>query len=114
VCVEHLLSCQINKRLVISFICSFSVSCNDIDGCYLGLQGLLPAIDSLLPGVDQRFCMRHLYNNFRKRFPRKQLKELVWKATNSIYPRQWESIMREIRTINEEAYKYMFKIAPRH
>ncbi|KAK2456761.1 hypothetical protein QL285_004100 [Trifolium repens] len=33
------------------------------------MYGLLPAIDELLPGVDQRFCVRHLYNNFRKRFP---------------------------------------------
>ncbi|KAK2354662.1 hypothetical protein QL285_092151 [Trifolium repens] len=39
-------------------------------------KGLLPAIDELLPGVDQRFCVRHLYNNFRKRFPGKNLKLL--------------------------------------
>ncbi|WJX88398.1 hypothetical protein P8452_70493 [Trifolium repens] len=32
-------------------------------------KGLLPAIEELLPGVGQRFCVRHLYNNFRKKFP---------------------------------------------
>ena len=31
-------------------------------------QGMLPAIQELLPGAEQRFCMRHLYSNFRKRF----------------------------------------------
>ncbi|XP_058756512.1 uncharacterized protein LOC131629754 [Vicia villosa] len=43
-------------------------------------QGMLPAMDDLLLNVEQRFCVRHLYNNFRKRFPSKMLKEVTWKA----------------------------------
>lgn len=39
-------------------------------------KGLLPAIDLWLPGVEQRFCVRHLYNNFRKRFPGKKTKRV--------------------------------------
>ncbi|XP_014506237.1 uncharacterized protein LOC106765989 [Vigna radiata var. radiata] len=31
-------------------------------------KGLVPAIQELLPSAKQRFCMRHLYANFRKRF----------------------------------------------
>ncbi|XP_017406210.1 uncharacterized protein LOC108319559 [Vigna angularis] len=31
-------------------------------------KGLLPAIQELLPGVEQRFYVRHLYANFRKKF----------------------------------------------
>jgi hypothetical protein len=31
------------------------------------LQGLLPAIEELLPGVGQRFCVRHLYNKSKKK-----------------------------------------------
>ncbi|XP_024632832.1 uncharacterized protein [Medicago truncatula] len=40
-------------------------------------HGLFPAIDALLPGVEQRFCVRHLYNNFRKRRTGKKLKDLM-------------------------------------
>ncbi|XP_017416415.1 uncharacterized protein LOC108327195 [Vigna angularis] len=49
-------------------------------------KGLLPAIQDLLPGVDQRFCVRHLYSNFRKKFPGKDLKRLMWRATTTTYP----------------------------
>ncbi|KAF7841607.1 Sporozoite surface protein 2 [Senna tora] len=51
--------------------------------------GLLPSISELLPNVDQRFCVRHLYNNFRKKFPGQTLKELMWKAAKSTYPAEW-------------------------
>ncbi|KAF7807391.1 uncharacterized protein G2W53_039552 [Senna tora] len=40
-------------------------------------KGLLPSISELLPNVDQRFCVWHLYNNFRKKFPGQSLKELM-------------------------------------
>ncbi|XP_058776275.1 uncharacterized protein LOC131650589 [Vicia villosa] len=73
-------------------------------------KGLLPTIDELLPGVDQRFCVRHLYINFRKRFPGKQLKELMWKAAKATYPQAWEREMKEMRKVNEEAFKHLLKI----
>ncbi|XP_057739755.1 uncharacterized protein LOC130956788 [Arachis stenosperma] len=40
-------------------------------------KGLLPAYDEVIPGVDNRFGVRHLYNNFRKRFSGLQLKKLM-------------------------------------
>jgi hypothetical protein len=69
-------------------------------------------MDELLPGVEQRFCVRHLCSNFRKKFPSKQLKEMMWKAAKASYTQAWEKIMREIRTINEEAKKYLMRIPP--
>ncbi|XP_073226373.1 uncharacterized protein [Cicer arietinum] len=48
-------------------------------------KGLLPAMDKLLPGVEQRFCVRHLYKTFRKIHLGKRLKELTWKAAKSTY-----------------------------
>jgi hypothetical protein len=74
---------------------------------------LLPAIDELLPGVDQRFCVRHLYNNFRKRFPGKNLKLLMWRAANATYPQAWKREMDEIKKDNLEAFKYLIQISPR-
>ncbi|XP_058779988.1 uncharacterized protein LOC131653730 [Vicia villosa] len=53
-------------------------------------KGLLPAMEELLPRVEQRFCVRHLYNNFRKRYPGKKLKEIIWKAAKSTYYQAWE------------------------
>ncbi|MED6196004.1 hypothetical protein PIB30_043136 [Stylosanthes scabra] len=40
-------------------------------------EGLVPAIEEVIQGVDNRFCVRHLYNNFRKRFPGLGLKGMM-------------------------------------
>ncbi|GAU39486.1 hypothetical protein TSUD_279070 [Trifolium subterraneum] len=71
-------------------------------------------MDELLPGVAHRFCVRHLYNNFRKKFPGKKLKDLMWKAANATYVNAWHRHMQEIKTINGEAFKHLIKIPPRH
>ncbi|RDX85821.1 hypothetical protein CR513_32934, partial [Mucuna pruriens] len=34
---------------------------------YDQLKGLLLALDELLLGVNQRLCIQHLYNNFKKK-----------------------------------------------
>lgn len=78
------------------------------------MKGLLPAIDELLPNVEQRFCVRHLYSNFRKRYSGKALKDLMWKAAKASYHQEWEKTMREIRSINPEAHKYLMRTPPRH
>ncbi|WVY94961.1 hypothetical protein V8G54_034049 [Vigna mungo] len=76
-------------------------------------KGLLTTIDALLPRVEQRFCVRHLYSNFRKQFPGKDLKRLMWTAATATYPQVWEDEMRKIKEINVEAFKYLIAIAPR-
>lgn len=63
--------------------------------------------------VDQRFCVRHLYNNFRKKFPGLKLKELMWKAAIASHVVAWEKVMLEIKGLNEDAFKHLIKIPPR-
>ena len=75
---------------------------------------MLPAIEDLLPDVEQRFCVRHLYSNFRKQYPGKQLKDLMWKAAKSSYPQAWERTMQELRVVSEGAFKWLWKIPPRY
>jgi hypothetical protein len=74
----------------------------------------LPAIDALLPEVEQRFCVRHLYNNFRKRFPGKKLKQLMWRAAKATYRNAFEREMKAIKDISVEAFNYLCEIEPRH
>ncbi|XP_027937571.1 uncharacterized protein LOC114192148 isoform X2 [Vigna unguiculata] len=76
-------------------------------------KGLLPAIQELLPGAEQRFCMRHLYSNFRKRFGGQKLKNLMWKAATVTHHVAWERVMIDIKKENEDAFKYLIAIPPR-
>jgi len=77
-------------------------------------QGLVSAIQDLLPTAEHRFCMRHLYANFRKRFSGQKLKILMWKAVRSTHPVVWERVMLTIKELNIDAYRYIIVIPPRY
>ncbi|WVZ15218.1 hypothetical protein V8G54_012784 [Vigna mungo] len=53
-----------------------------------GEEGLLPVIQQLLPGVDQR-------------------------ATTATHPENWEREMKNIKDVNEDAFKHLIVIPPR-
>ncbi|XP_014496741.1 uncharacterized protein LOC106758320 [Vigna radiata var. radiata] len=57
-------------------------------------KGLLQALDDLLPRVDQRFCVRHIYSHT---------------STNL-----GDGNEKNIRALNEDAYKHLIVIPPRH
>ncbi|WVZ09778.1 hypothetical protein V8G54_014308 [Vigna mungo] len=76
-------------------------------------KGLRYAVEDVIPGVAQRFCVRHLYANFRKKFPGKNLKRLMWRAATATHPQQWETEMRHMKEVNEDAFKHLMSIPPR-
>ncbi|XP_057418034.1 uncharacterized protein LOC130712214 [Lotus japonicus] len=45
--------------------------------------GLVPAIADLGPDTEHRLCVKHLYGNFRKRFPGEELKNTLWSAARA-------------------------------
>ncbi|XP_022634759.1 uncharacterized protein LOC111241397 [Vigna radiata var. radiata] len=79
----------------------------------IAYAGLVHVIEELLPKAEQRFCIRHLYANFRKQFSGQILKNLMWSAATSTHPQSWEREMLNMRAVNEEAYKYLIGIPPR-
>ncbi|XP_022640537.1 uncharacterized protein LOC106770521 [Vigna radiata var. radiata] len=76
-------------------------------------KGLRQAVQDVVPAIAQRFCVRHLYANFRKKFPRKNLKKLMWRAALATHPQQWENIMRSIKEVNEDAFRHLMSLPPR-
>ncbi|XP_052725756.1 uncharacterized protein LOC128194344 isoform X2 [Vigna angularis] len=55
-----------------------------------------------------------MYANFRKKYPGKNLKRLMWRAVTATNPQTWEMKMRNIRAVNEDAYKHLIAIPPRY
>ena len=74
----------------------------------------MSVIQDLLPTAEHRFCMRHLYANFRRRFSSQNLKILMWKTARSTHPAAWERVMLTIKELNIDAYKYLIAIPPRY
>ncbi|RYR23713.1 hypothetical protein Ahy_B02g057198 [Arachis hypogaea] len=46
---------------------------------------------------DNRLCMRHLYSNFRKKFPSLELKNRMWQCAKATHWRDWEKEMKSLR-----------------
>ncbi|XP_057730911.1 uncharacterized protein LOC130946256 [Arachis stenosperma] len=77
-------------------------------------KGLVPTFEELLPGVDHRFFVRHLYANFKKRYPGIQLKLMMWNAAKATYYQEWERRMTEIQKVDQGAYNYLMEIPTKY
>ncbi|XP_059627528.1 uncharacterized protein LOC132270369 [Cornus florida] len=53
---------------------------NDITFIFDRQKGLVETFESTIEGSDHRFCVRHLYENFKLRFKGQQLKIQLWEA----------------------------------
>jgi len=38
----------------------------------------------------------------------------MWKAAGATHPQAWEKIMRDIKEVNEDAFKHLIGIPPRY
>lgn len=65
---------------------------------------LLESFNAILPHTEHRFCVRHLYANFKLRFKDKILKDLMWGAARAYLVNGYNENIDEIKSISKEAY----------
>ncbi|KAK2447979.1 hypothetical protein QL285_007283 [Trifolium repens] len=75
-------------------------------------KGLIPALQEVMPGVEHRFCVMHLWKNFIKMFKDKQLRDIVWVCARSTTPQQFKTEMEKLKAINKSAWDYLSKFPP--
>ncbi|WVZ23674.1 hypothetical protein V8G54_002218 [Vigna mungo] len=74
-------------------------------------KGLMTVFDEMMDGVEHRLCLRHLYNNFKKRFGGGVLiRDLMMGAAKATYEKEWEKKMSELKAINIDAYNWLIGI----
>ncbi|XP_059659227.1 uncharacterized protein LOC132306048 [Cornus florida] len=73
-------------------------------------KGLVDTLASLDGGQDYRFCVRHLHENFKKKYLSMKLKQMVWNAANAFNKPEFKKYMQSIRELNGEAYDWLCKI----
>ena len=76
------------------------------------LQGLIPAIETLFLTVEHRYCVKHIYNNFKVDHKGLELKDALWRCAAATTVREFERCMQYIRDLDEKAYEYLANIAP--
>ncbi|KAG8377256.1 hypothetical protein BUALT_Bualt08G0009300 [Buddleja alternifolia] len=65
-------------------------------------KGLLEAIAELAPYAEHRYCVRHMYENFKKKYNNIELKNLFWSASSSANRPNFEIYMERIERADPE------------
>ncbi|XP_052733631.1 uncharacterized protein LOC128196507 [Vigna angularis] len=70
-------------------------------------KGLMVVFGEILNGVEHRLCLRHLYNNYKKKFGGGLLiRDLMMGAAKATYFQDWEKKKGELKTVNCDAYNW--------
>ena len=76
------------------------------------LQGLIPAIEMLFPIVEHRYCVKHIYNNFKVNHKGLELKDALWSCAGATTIKKFEKRMQELKDLDPKAWEYLADINP--
>ncbi|XP_023907265.1 uncharacterized protein LOC112018962 [Quercus suber] len=76
--------------------------------------GLLLALATVALEAHTRFCVRHLYANFKKEHKSKLLKDLIWVAARETTRSGFEAKMEMMRNVDVNAYGHLMDIDCAH
>ncbi|XP_019199102.1 PREDICTED: uncharacterized protein LOC109192856 [Ipomoea nil] len=76
-------------------------------------KGLIPAFESELPGVENRFCVRHLHANMKVAgFQGKALKDCLWACARATTLNAFNVELSKLRGLDEDAYQWLGDKSP--
>ena len=64
-------------------------------------QGLIPAME-MFPTVEHRFCVKHIYNNFKLNFKGLELKVALWRCATATTVREFEKRTQDMKELDKE------------
>lgn len=99
---------SISRDLIDSINLVYSRDYYDINDV-IYFQGLIPAMQEVMPGVHHRFCVMHLWRNFTKQWKDKELKGLVWECAKSTTEAQFKHNMERVKVKCQKAWEYLAK-----
>ncbi|CAI9287755.1 unnamed protein product [Lactuca saligna] len=76
-------------------------------------KGLLESMKDILPHVEHRNCVMHIYANFRKTFTGLEYKKLFWAASISCTQGDFKRHMESIKKLNPSTYEYLMSKQPK-
>ena len=65
--------------------------------------GLIPALKMLFPTCEHRYCVKHIYNNFKVDHKRLELKDALWRCAGATTIREFERKMQELKDLDVKA-----------
>lgn len=94
----------------------FYYLCLSSDFClFYIIQGLVKAVEMILPDVEHRMCARHIYDNLKKLFPRQaEMKDLFWRVTESTTVREYEASLEAVKRYDIRVFEAMMEKNPKN
>ncbi|XP_010279427.1 PREDICTED: uncharacterized protein LOC104613346 [Nelumbo nucifera] len=83
-----------------------------LDGNNDKQKGIVDGVAICMLGANHRFCMWHLYSNFKKLFMGKALRDALWAAGKSYTQTDFAHCMEIVKSCFKEAYDWLCKIPP--
>ncbi|KAG8366649.1 hypothetical protein BUALT_Bualt17G0101600 [Buddleja alternifolia] len=77
-------------------------------------KGLLPALYDIFPEVEHRYCVRHMYTNFKKSHPGLALKDRLWNLAKASTEAQFTLQMQSLKDLDEAAHQWIGEVHPKH
>lgn len=75
-------------------------------------KGLITTIDWLFLEANFKYCARHIYEKFRKKFSAEIFKEKFWKASKSTNHIDFDVVMDATKNEDEAAHKWLMDNSP--
>ncbi|XP_058758242.1 uncharacterized protein LOC131631465 [Vicia villosa] len=73
-------------------------------------KGLVAVFDEMFERIEHRFCLRHLYANFKKKFGGGTLiRDLMMGAAKSTYHQAWMQKMNELKNVDFNAWTWLMR-----
>ena len=69
-------------------------------------------MEMLFPIVEHRFCVEHIYNNFKLNFKGLELKAALQRCTATTTVREFKKRMQDTKELDKEAWEYVVDIQP--
>ena len=60
-------------------------------------------METLFPTVEHRYCMKHIYNNFKVNHKGMELKSVLWRYASTTLVREFKRVMQYLKILDEEA-----------
>ena len=69
-------------------------------------------MEMFFPTYEHRYCVKHIYNNFKVDHKGLELKDALWRCAGAITIKEFERRVRELKDFDVKAWEYLADINP--
>ena len=76
------------------------------------MQSLVNIVQEVLPVVEHRWCARHIFANWSKKWHRGEMKKKFWLCAWSTFPEEFEDNLQKLSEVSQIVVEDLLKYPP--